>query len=231
MGCYRKILVAVDGSQDAAAALRHAERLARDQHAKLVVLTVVPTASPQNVIPAGAMPPPIDHEQVFARILRDAVMALGPDVGVEARLARGRPAPRIVEVAEQSGCDLIVMGFHGHGRLHHALMGSVSDSVMRASGLPVLLTHAASPVAGARVGRWQTPQPPGRTHVLDEQQDTSADDAPAGAVSAEDLKNVPDAPERDGDNMAAPRAAAEERAKHAAEAAAAKAAEDAKLRR
>jgi hypothetical protein len=67
--------------------------------------------------------------------------------------------------------------------------------------------------------------------MLDEQQDTSADDAPAGAVSAEDLKDIPDAPERDGDNMAGPRAAAEERAKHAAESAAAKAAEDAELRR
>jgi len=66
--------------------------------------------------------------------------------------------------------------------------------------------------------------------MLDEQQDASADDAPEGAVSAEELKSVPDAPERDGDNMAGPRAAAEERATHAAESAAAKAAEDAKLR-
>jgi hypothetical protein len=66
--------------------------------------------------------------------------------------------------------------------------------------------------------------------MFDEQQDTSADDVPAGAVSAEDLKEIPDAPERDGDNLAGPRAAAEENAKHAAESAAARAAEDAKLR-
>jgi len=67
--------------------------------------------------------------------------------------------------------------------------------------------------------------------MLDEQHDTSADDVPEGAVSAEDLKDVPDAPDLEGgDNMAGPRAAAEERAKHAAESAAAKAAEDAELR-
>jgi nucleotide-binding universal stress UspA family protein len=143
VGCYRKILVAVDGSRDAAVALRHAASLARDQHARLIVLTVVPAAPTQAVTPAGALPAPVDGEGTFARILRDAVDSLPSDVGVESRLVRGRPARRIVEVADEAGCDLIVMGFHGHGRLHHALIGSVSDSVMRASTLPVLLVRAA----------------------------------------------------------------------------------------
>lgn len=143
MGWYRTILVAIDGSRDAAAALKHATSLARDQHAKLVLLTVIPAAPPQTVGPAGGMPVTVDPEAPFARILRAAVDSLPPDVGVESRLVRGRPAPRIVEVAEEAGCDLIVMGFHGHGRLHHALIGSVSDSVMRASELPVLLMRAA----------------------------------------------------------------------------------------
>jgi nucleotide-binding universal stress UspA family protein len=143
VGCYRTILAAVDGSRDAAAALRHAATLARDQHARLIVLTVVPAAPTQTVTPAGALPAAVDNERGFARILREAVDSLPPDVGVESRLVRGRPARRIVEIAEEAGCDLIVMGFHGHGRLHHALIGSVSDSVMRASTLPVLLMRAA----------------------------------------------------------------------------------------
>jgi len=154
VGCYRKILAAVDGSQDAAAALQHAATLARDQHATLVVLTVVPAAPPQTIGPPGALPAPVDNERAFARILREAVEALPPDIGVETHLTRGRPARRIVELAEQSGCDLIVMGFHGHGRLHHALVGSVSDSVMRASSRPVLLVRAAEgrPVPVAKGG-------------------------------------------------------------------------------
>jgi nucleotide-binding universal stress UspA family protein len=152
MGCYRTILVAVDGSPDAAEALRHAASLARDQHAKLVVLTVVPAAPAQAVSPAGAVPAPIDPETTYAKILREAVDTLPPDVGVLTRLVRGRPAKRIVEVAQECGCDLIVMGFHGHGRLHHALIGSVSDSVMRSSRLPVLLMRASSPVACAPAG-------------------------------------------------------------------------------
>lgn len=143
MGCYGTILVAIDGSPDAAAALRHATSLARDQHARLVLLTVVPSAPPPPIGPAGALPAPVDHEAMFGQILREAVDSVPQDVGVESRLVHGRPAKRIVEVAQETGSDLIVMGFHGHGRLHHALIGSVSDSVMRASALPVLLLRAA----------------------------------------------------------------------------------------
>jgi nucleotide-binding universal stress UspA family protein len=169
VGCYRTILAAVDGSPDAAAALRHAASLARDQHARLIVLTVAPAAPPQTVTPAGALPPPVDPEKTFARILREAVDTLPSDIGVQTRLARGRPARRILEVAQESGCDLIVMGFHGHGRLHHALMGSVSDSVLRDSGLPVLLMRAGArcpgpaPASAAPEEPGQEPVSPSRT--------------------------------------------------------------------
>jgi nucleotide-binding universal stress UspA family protein len=143
MGCYRTILVAVDGSADAAAALRHAGVLARDQHARLVVLTVVPPGPPQVASPSAVAPTAAENEAAYDRILRRAVDALPPDVGVLTRIARGRPAKAIVEVATEIDCDLIVMGAHGHGRLHHALIGSTSDAVVRASVRPVLLMRAS----------------------------------------------------------------------------------------
>ena len=62
----------------------------------------------------------------------------------------------------------------------------------------------------------------------DEQQD--AGEAPEGAVSAEELLKVPGAPDLDGPNKAGPRAAAAERARQAAEHAAAKARADAERR-
>jgi nucleotide-binding universal stress UspA family protein len=151
MGCYQTILVALDGSRDAEAALKHAAILARDQHARLILLTVVPTGSPQILTPGGATPSPAEREAAFRQSLREAVDRLPPDVGIESRLAHGRAAPRILETAEACGCDLIVMGFHGHGRLHHALVGSVSGSVLRHSRLPVLLMRAAEPVPAPAV--------------------------------------------------------------------------------
>jgi nucleotide-binding universal stress UspA family protein len=147
VGHYRKILVAVDGSDDAVAALRHAAELARDQHAKLVVLTVVPATPPQVAAPGAVTPSAADTEAAYERILRRAVETLPDDVGVVQRIARGRPARTIVEVAREVDCDLIVMGAHGHGRLHHALIGSTSDAVVRAADRPVLLMRASC-VAG-----------------------------------------------------------------------------------
>ena len=45
---YRNILVAVDGSPDADAALAHAAELARDQRARLTLVTAVPPDSPYS---------------------------------------------------------------------------------------------------------------------------------------------------------------------------------------
>jgi nucleotide-binding universal stress UspA family protein len=139
MGCYCKILVAVDGSPDGYASLRHAATLATDQHARLVVLMVVP--APKHAVAVGGPMLVSDPESAYANELREAVNSMPPTVSVESRLTSGKPARRILEVAEECNCDLIVMGFHGHGRLHHALMGSVSATVLRESKRPVLLVR------------------------------------------------------------------------------------------
>jgi nucleotide-binding universal stress UspA family protein len=141
MGCYSTILVAIDGSPDASAALEHAVSLARDQHARLVVMTAAPSPVMCSGIGSGATVV-ADLEPNFLHELREAVRSLPPDIGVQSRVARGAAAQCILEVAEECRCDLIVMGFHGHGRLHHALRGSVSDTVARESHRPVLLVRA-----------------------------------------------------------------------------------------
>lgn len=167
MGCYRTILVAVDGSADADAALRHAAALARDQHAKLILLTVMPAPPPQVANPGALLPSPGETAEAYAAILRDAADTLPSDIGVQTRLRRGRPARRILETAWECSCDLIVMGFHGHGRLHHALIGSVSDSVLRASRVPVLLMRAAEPPPAGAPGASRDHLEPATTSASD----------------------------------------------------------------
>ncbi|HEX8159688.1 MAG TPA: universal stress protein, partial [Solirubrobacteraceae bacterium] len=102
---------------------------------------------PHVAVPGSLLAAAASVDDIYAAILRDAVDSLPSDIGVESRLARGRPTQRILEIAHESGCDLVVMGFHGHGRLHHALMGSVSDSVLLGSNRPVLLMRAGDRAA------------------------------------------------------------------------------------
>jgi nucleotide-binding universal stress UspA family protein len=59
----------------------------------------------------------------------------------EAHLRLGRPDDQIVWVAEEIGAGLIVLGSRGHGGVRRALMGSVSDSVVRHAHCPVLVVR------------------------------------------------------------------------------------------
>lgn len=136
MGCYHKILVALDGSPDAESALMHAISLARDQNARITLLTVGPTVNRGAAV--GTAPPP-DLIEVHQEVLRDATALIPHDVGVTTRLERGDAAATILRVAAEEDDDLIVMGSHGHSRIHRALLGSVSQRVLAQSKIPVLL--------------------------------------------------------------------------------------------
>jgi len=50
----------------------------------------------------------------------------------------GNPASVIVEYAKEIESDLIVIGTHGHGAIHHMLLGSVAERVVRTASCPVL---------------------------------------------------------------------------------------------
>jgi nucleotide-binding universal stress UspA family protein len=60
---------------------------------------------------------------------------------IETHLREGRAEEEIVELAEEIGAGLIVMGSRGHGRLRRALMGSVSDAVVRHAHCPVTIVR------------------------------------------------------------------------------------------
>ena len=139
---YRNILVAVDGSPDADAALAHATDLARDQRARLTLVTAVPQVPATALLASGAAPPRSEVIKHYAELLRLAAATLPEDVSVTTLLVEGPPARALVERSKSGAFDLIVMGSHGHGRLHSSLLGCVSQKVMQASPIPVLLIRA-----------------------------------------------------------------------------------------
>jgi nucleotide-binding universal stress UspA family protein len=79
-------------------------------------------------------------------------------IRVERRLEEGDPATQIVRVAQETGCDLIVLGTHGRTGLDRLLMGGVAEQVVRLASCPVLTLKAPFPNAGSSV-----PERAGRT--------------------------------------------------------------------
>jgi nucleotide-binding universal stress UspA family protein len=59
----------------------------------------------------------------------------------EAHLVRGHPDREVVHLSEEIGAGLIIMGSRGLGGVRRALMGSVSDSVVRHAHCPVLIVR------------------------------------------------------------------------------------------
>ena len=91
------------------------------------------------VAPGRAMtsPPGGDREALAVRLCE--VQSPDAKVPVEHRLEEGNPVAEILRVAQESQCDLIVMGTHGRTGLAHLLMGSIAEPVVRKATCPVLV--------------------------------------------------------------------------------------------
>ncbi len=156
----RGILVPVDGSPLAEAALHTAFALARRDGGRVEAVMVV--ATPVQPMDAGGAPvldTRLEHDLVtqaeaYLAGLRERLSALDPDLPATATLLRGRPEQAIVAQAEREGHDLIVMTTHGRSGVSRLWLGSVAQGVLRHSPMPVLLLRdvsAAAPRAGAPI--------------------------------------------------------------------------------
>jgi nucleotide-binding universal stress UspA family protein len=139
------ILLATDASEEAQLASTTAAELAKKTNSELHLLSVGPD------LPLYELPEhPAGFEDVLRENRREAKEMLEQqakrieETGVsvkETHLREGRAAEEIVEVAEELGAGLIVMGSRGQGRLRRALMGSVSDAVVRHAHCPVTIVR------------------------------------------------------------------------------------------
>ena len=143
---FRKILVAVDGSAHADAALAQAIDLAESEHAELTVMTAV-TAIPATsyAAPSAVMPGLLEAVQAdAAAILRAARDEVPGDLPVRAVLSERPVRDALIREIDEGGHDLVVMGSRGRGAVRSALLGSVSHYVLHHSRVPVLIVHAES---------------------------------------------------------------------------------------
>jgi len=142
---FRSILVAVDGSPHADAALNQAIDLARCERAELTLLCAwrlhawygAETAAMVDVAQLDS-----DLETEAHQTLEAAEARVPSSIRVETRAVCDRAAHAILCEVERGGHDLIVMGSRGRGGLSSLLLGSVSLSVLHRSRVPVLVVHA-----------------------------------------------------------------------------------------
>jgi nucleotide-binding universal stress UspA family protein len=141
-----KILLATDGSREANLAARTAVDLADKTGSELHVAFVLRT---QDAPDYGAMGFDTEKaheeeiEQMGQRLLDEQVrrveVAGGSVAGAHFRIAR--PDQGILAIGEDIGTELIVLGSRGLGGVKRALIGSVSDSVVRHAHCPVLVVR------------------------------------------------------------------------------------------
>jgi nucleotide-binding universal stress UspA family protein len=134
------ILVGVDGSACADAALEVAAAEAALRGARLLVVSAwqVP---PNVAMVAGAYPDIFDSfrleaEDVVSKAV-SRVAALEPGVDCEGRAEEGRPGEVLLQQARKA--ELVVVGSRGRGGFTGLLLGSVSQQVVRDSRIPVLV--------------------------------------------------------------------------------------------
>jgi nucleotide-binding universal stress UspA family protein len=130
MASYRKILVAYDGSASARNALAVASHLAQEDKSWIKVLSVLPGYNGELEL-VGVSKIGETIEGPGRRLLEEAQeIADQEDVHILTNMTQGEPYDKIVHVADDENCDLIIMGRRGTHRLERELVGSVTARVI-----------------------------------------------------------------------------------------------------
>jgi nucleotide-binding universal stress UspA family protein len=151
MGRYRKILVAYDGSASARSALLAAKRIADEEKSWVKVVAVVPVYQGDlELVGVSRIKETIDGPGM--KILAEATeLAEENGLHVLTDLEQGEPFERIVHVAHDEKCDLIVMGRRGISHLERELMGGVTARVIGHTGQDVLVIPEGAKLAWDRI--------------------------------------------------------------------------------
>ena len=139
---YDKILVGTDGSTTAAEAVRHAAELARVHGSELIVMHGAKTAAGAPDVGFGV--PAVDVEALRAagnEMLAEVTSRYGADTNVRTVMREGDPADAIIDVAEEEGVDLVVVGNRGMRGAKRFLLGSVPNRVAHLAPCSVLIVH------------------------------------------------------------------------------------------
>jgi len=143
-----KILLAVDGSEYSEAATQALALRMRPEGIEVLVLRVVEprvfATSPQLEQTYASERGKIlkeDHERAQESVNLASQALRAAHFHVNTRVVEGEARSAILEVAEEWGADLIVLGSHGRKGLQRFLLGSVAESIARHAGCAVQIVR------------------------------------------------------------------------------------------
>lgn len=141
------ILVATDYSDASRPAITRAAEVAAMSGAKV---TLVHVYDPAPFVPPIAFPSPARKEEEVAQGLAEAIVKgleqlgkaefPGTEVAVRA-LRHASPSKAVVDLAEEIGADLVVVGSHGRTGIEHMFIGSVAEKIVRHAPCSVLVVR------------------------------------------------------------------------------------------
>jgi nucleotide-binding universal stress UspA family protein len=134
---YDNVLLPTDGSDAAAAAVPHAIELADRYGARLHVLYVADTTEYSTVTFEDAVVDPLTEQGqgVVDDVVEKAEDRMLRAVGV---VMEGGAYETILQYVDEEDIDVVVMGTHGRRGLDRALLGSVTERIVRTADVPVL---------------------------------------------------------------------------------------------
>jgi nucleotide-binding universal stress UspA family protein len=164
---YANILLSTDGSDVARKGLEHGFALAKALNAKVTVITVTEplpfdVTEPAVINLTGPLSFDVGSghgggwsaeevrrfdvacDERASKVL-DEAQTMAEHIGISAELLHipnAHPASAMIEAAKSRGCDLIVMGSHGHRSLRKLFLGSQTSEVLAHAVVPVLVVHA-----------------------------------------------------------------------------------------
>jgi nucleotide-binding universal stress UspA family protein len=140
----KRIVVAADGSPASSRGLEQVADLAHRVGAKVVVVYVRHLPATALMAPDIADPTMVQTlDDQEAGVRQEAVRALGgTGVDWEMVVRAGSPGEEIVQVADESGADLVVVGSNRHSSLHNLFLGSTAAYLAAHSQAPVLVMRS-----------------------------------------------------------------------------------------
>ncbi|MFM0055315.1 universal stress protein [Paraburkholderia phytofirmans] len=147
---YKRILVAIDGSQAAQRALEEALKIAEAAQATVTAVFVAEHVAQMVDMSTGLL-----EEQARTTASAEAAMATLEDARALFEQHKVRGLTRTIDaygediasvlcrVADECEADLLVMGTHGRHGIGRLLLGSVAEALLRRTGVPVLMVRRA----------------------------------------------------------------------------------------